>query len=61
MKQQREERVRSFNGFLTQDHMMSMKEIGQRFVKRKKERERERERERGVDTISLSFSPIGSF
>jgi hypothetical protein len=46
MKQQREERVRSFNGFLTQDHMMSMKERETRFGKERRERERETETEK---------------
>jgi hypothetical protein len=38
-------RARSFNGFLTQDHMMSMKETKTMFVRR--------ERERGVLTYSF--------
>ncbi len=41
MNQQREERVRSFNGFLTQEHMMSMKEMKTLSMFVKKERERE--------------------
>ncbi len=42
MKQHREERVRSFNGSLTHEHMMSMKEMKTvaMFVNREEERER---------------------
>ncbi len=49
MKQQGEERVRGFNGSLTHEHMMSMKEMttGSMFVNR------EEERARGVDLLFL--------